>query len=101
MVFGRDAILNIAHDACWKIIKDRKQKIINKNNIRENKTRIDHTYEIGDQVVIKNEQSSKYGKQAYDGPFLITKVNTNGTVNIQKGITNDVWNIRNIHPYKS
>ena len=31
LVFGRDAILNIAHDACWNLIKDRKQKLINKN----------------------------------------------------------------------
>ena len=28
LVFGRDAILNIAHDACWNLIKDRKQKLI-------------------------------------------------------------------------
>ena len=33
LVFGRDAILNISHEACWKIIKDRKQKQIIKNNI--------------------------------------------------------------------
>ena len=101
LVFGRDAILNISHDACWKIIKDKKQKQIIKNNARENKSRIDHTYKIGDQVLIKNEQSSKYARQAYSGPYKITAVNTNGTVKLKKGIIEETWNIRNIHPYKS
>ena len=101
LVFGRDAILNIAHDACWNLIKDRKQKLINKNNIRENKNRIDHTYRVGDQIMIKNNSAAKYANQAYSGPYENTAVNNNGTVNVQQGIVNDVWNIRNIHPYKS
>ena len=101
LVFGRDAILNISHDACWKIIRDKKQKQIIKNNARENKSRIDHTYKIGDQVLIKNDQSSKYARQAYSGPYKITAVNTNGTVKLKKGIIEETWNIRNIHPYKS
>ena len=44
LVFGRDMILNIQHTANWKAIKDRKQQIIKKNNLRENRTRIPHTY---------------------------------------------------------
>ena len=35
LVFGRDAILPIKHRAEWKLIKDRKQKLININNKRE------------------------------------------------------------------
>ena len=100
LVFGRDAILNIAHTANWTIIKDRKQKQILKNNSRENAKRADHKYNIGDLVIIKNDSTAKYAKQAYSGPFKITSVNNNGTVNIQKGIINDVYNIRNIHPFK-
>ena len=101
LVFGRDAILNIAHEACWKIIKDRKQKQIIKNNIRENKNRIDHVYKIGDRILIKNQQSSKYAQQAYSGPYRITAVNPNGTVNVKKGVVEEPWNIRNIYPYES
>ena len=36
-------ILNIQHTANWKAIKDRKQQIIKKNNLLENRTRIPHT----------------------------------------------------------
>ena len=44
LVFGRNMIVNIQHTANWKAIKDRKQRIIKKNNLRENRTRIPHTY---------------------------------------------------------
>ena len=54
LVFGRDAILNISHKADWKIIRDRKQKLINRNNLRENAKRMNHTYNVGDNVLIKN-----------------------------------------------
>ena len=44
LVFGRDAILNTRHEADWKIIRDCKQRLINRGNERENKNREDHTY---------------------------------------------------------
>ena len=53
LVFGRDAILNIADEANWKLIKDRKQKLIDQNNKRENASRKPHTYNVGDKVLIK------------------------------------------------
>ena len=37
MVFKRDMILNITHQADWEMIKQRKQRLINKNNKIENK----------------------------------------------------------------
>ena len=61
LVFGRDSILNITHEANWKLIRDRKQKLINKNNERENRTRKVHKYKTEDLVLIKNDQSTKYG----------------------------------------
>ena len=36
-----------------------------------------------------------------DGPFTITKVYTNGTVRIHKGIVSERVNIRQISPYLS
>ena len=32
LVFGQDAILNLSHEANWKLIKLHKQELINKNN---------------------------------------------------------------------
>ena len=53
LVFGRDAILNIPFTANWKLIEDRKRKLIEHNNKRENKKRMDYTYQTGDLVLIK------------------------------------------------
>lgn len=46
-------MLNITHQANWEFIRARKQEIINKNNIKENKTRIPYKYKVGDKVLIK------------------------------------------------
>ena len=99
LVFGRDSILNITHEANWKLIRDRKQKLIKKNNERENRTRKVHQYKTEDLVLIKNEQSTKYGNIAYSGPYTVTSVNDNGTLYVKKGIVTDVINIRNVHPF--
>ena len=80
LVFGRDAFLNIAHDANWKHIKERIQILIKINDIRENKKRIPYQYKVGDKVIVKGDQSTKYANAAYKGPYTITAVNNNGTV---------------------
>ena len=55
LVFDHDAILNIAHKANWKLIKDRKQNLINKSNAKENASRKPHIYNIRGRVLIKND----------------------------------------------
>ena len=100
LVFARDAILPIRHIADWKYIRDRKQHSINKNNLKENKTRRRHDYVVGDQVLLKNAQSTKFGTDTYGGPYTITSINTdNGTVKMSKGNVTDTFNLRNIVPY--
>eukprot|EP00957_Ditylum_brightwellii_P087169 6634534-Ditylum_brightwellii.AAC.1 len=37
LVFGRDAILTVKHEANWKCINERKEKLIKKHNENENK----------------------------------------------------------------
>ena len=100
LVFGRDSVLNITHDANWKIIKERKQKLIQKGNQRENRTRLEHQYKPGDKVLIKNAQDTKFGQTAYAGPYIIQKVNNNGTVRAIKQGVSDTYNIRNVQPYQ-
>ena len=39
LVFGRDAVLNNQFEADWKYIRDRKRKLIEQNNTRENAKR--------------------------------------------------------------
>ena len=104
LVFGRDAILNIRHEAKWNFIKQRKQSRINANNAIENSKRRDCVYHVGDKVLVQNYNHRKFGDDAFIGPFIITKVNSNGTVQLDqtlsRGRMTQVWNIRKIKPYK-
>ena len=89
LVFGRDAMLNIQVQANWHYIRKRKQKLIAINNKRENAKRLQHTYQVGDRVLIKQAQNTKYGSDAYDGPHTVVQVNSNGTLPIREGRTTD------------
>jgi hypothetical protein len=82
LVFGRDAILNIQMEADF--IKERKQALINSNNKRENNKRHPHTYSVGDQILIRKGWDSKYGSDAYKGPYEIVEVRSNGTVTVNE-----------------
>ena len=101
LVPGGDAILNIAHEANWKLIKDRKQELINRNNAKENASRKPHTYNVGDKVLIKNDWSAKYRKVAFLGPYPITNVNNNGTVRVAlNNRVMDVYDIRYVRSFR-
>ena len=82
LVFGRDMMLNIFHTANWEYIKQRKKKIINLKNMKENSKCIPHVYQIGDQVLLKRGTENKY-ESPYQGPFNILKINDNGTVHLR------------------
>jgi hypothetical protein len=62
LVFGRDAIHNVKFQADWQYIKERKQRLINQNNERENAKCTPHDYKVGDQVMIEQYQHRKYGQ---------------------------------------
>ena len=98
LVFGRDAILNVKHFSNWEHIRQRTQTRINENNKRENNSRRDYTYSLGDKHLVKSRKKSK-DELEFDGPYEITQVNDNGTVRVQQGIVNDVVNIRRIKPF--
>jgi transposase InsO family protein len=99
LVFGRDAMLNIKFQADWKLISERKQKLIRQNNMRENASRITHDYHIGDKVLYLKTSTSKYGDDTYAGPYTVQRVNNNGTVRLKMGAITDTVNIRLIKPY--
>ena len=100
LVFGRDAMLNIPFTANWKLIEDRKRKLIEHNNKRENKKRMDYTYQKGDQVLIKQAQDRKFGKNPYKGPYTVVSAR-GANVTVNEGNTTDVYNLRQIKPYRS
>jgi transposase InsO family protein len=98
LVFGRDMILNIQHEANWEYIRSRKQNIIHKNNKAENAKRVAHTYAVGDKVLLKRGTENKY-ETPYKGPYTILKVNDNGTVRMKVKNVEDTYNIRRLTPY--
>ena len=100
LVFGRDSVLNVRHEANWKLIKERKQKLINRGNERENKNRVPHEYKIGDKVLLKNAWKTKFNQDAYIGPYIITAVRNNGTIRARKSNVTDTFNLRNMTPFK-
>ena len=97
LVFGRDMILNTQNLADWTAIKAHKQQLIHKNIIIENSKHTLHQYKVGDMVMLENHRANKY-EQPYKGPYLVTQVNTNGTVHLKIGAVMDTVNIRCIHP---
>jgi hypothetical protein len=99
LVFGRDSLLNIKFEANWAYIKERKQKLIDMNNKKENASRIRHEYKIGDKVWVKNIMEAKFNEDPWRGPYLISAVNDNGTIKIKMGIITDTINIRNVKPF--
>ena len=44
--------------------------------------------------------TNKYDEQTYKGPYLVMRINTNGTVCLKIGEVTDTMNIRCIHPFK-
>ena len=101
LVFGRDAVLNINFHADWEYIRQRKQKLIIQNNSRENEKRKPHDYVVGDQVMIREDPNRKHGQDLYLGPYTVSAVYDNGTVQLQKAANNGgavymTWNIRNL-----
>jgi transposase InsO family protein len=98
LVFGRDMVLNLKHEANWEFIRARKQRLIQKNNKAENAKRTPHTYSLGDKVLLKRGTENKY-EAPYEGPYTILKINDNGTVRLKVKNVEDTYNIRRLIPF--
>jgi hypothetical protein len=99
LVFGRDMIFNLRTVANWKEISDRKQRQVDLDNLRSNKSRVDFDYQPGQQVYITRDGIFRKLEGPKLGPFTITDIYTNGTVRVQRGIVNERINIRRIEPH--
>lgn len=105
LVFGYDMIFRQKVLIDWERVKALRVRFAAENNAKENKKRREHTYKVGDKVllVLKPYERLKKGKispSTYSrGPFTITEVIANGTVKIQCGAYVDVVSIRRITPY--
>ena len=99
LVFGRDMLFNMKALINWKALSIRKQQIVDKANLRENKNRVDYDYSPGQQVYIIKDGVFRKLHGPKLGPFPITEVYTNGTVRIQRDRINERVNIRRLEPH--
>ena len=54
LVFGYDMIPLIKHKVDWELIRQPKQKQINKDDISKNRNRVEHDYIVGSNVMLNN-----------------------------------------------
>ena len=99
LVFGRYMILPITVQANWDLIKERRQEEINRNNRRENRNRIEHQYNPGDKILLRKEGILRKLSAPRKGPFKVSTVYDNGTVDIKKRAVKERVNIRRITPF--
>ena len=76
-----------------------KQKHINYNDVRENSKRASHDYKVDEYVYIIRDGQYRKLKGDKQGPFQITEVFSNGTVQLQKGVVREHLNIRRLTPH--
>ena len=98
LVYGRDMLLPIKFNYDWAEIRRKRQSEINRNNRRENKARIDHTYVAGEKVYVKKTGNYRKLSAPKEGPHLVERVYDNGTITVRKGPVAERMNIRRVEP---
>ena len=99
LTFGQDMIIPATYLANWRHIHNNRHKNILYDNARENRSRIEHDYAVGDKVVVLVKDIKRKLSPVKQGPFIVTTVHTNGTVTIRRSPTvTERINIRRLHP---
>ena len=102
LIFGRDMIIHMKEVANWSLLRERKAIQQTKDNERENKSRSEYKYEVGEKVLIITKRIEREGKVMgfkHKGPYKVLKVYSNGTVKIQYTNFKDIIHIRRLKPY--
>jgi hypothetical protein len=93
-------LFDILFIADWQKIGEYRQRLTDRSNARENEGRIDYDYRVGQKVLLWKEgilcnAESRWHKK----PWLITTVDTNGTITVQRGKKLERMNIRRVKPF--
>ena len=100
LVFGRNMLSNLKFVPDWEAISLRQQKDVDRNNSKENTVRrINHDYQVGDKVIITNNDIHRDLNCPTKGPYPIVQVYSNSTVRVQNGAVTKRFNIRRCSPY--
>ena len=103
LVFGMDMIFRQKVKIDWAIIKKERRRQTVANNRKENKTRLEYEYKVGDMVLIvdKPYERAKKAKLSTptEGPYEILRIYANGNVRIRRGNYDEDISIRRLRPY--
>ena len=100
VVFGRDMLLDIPVMVDLVRIRDGRQLKIHENLRRQNSKRLEYHYVVGSEVLLKIPNPNKLEPKT-QGPYTITQVFTNGTVEIQRNPqVSERLNIRRLVPFR-
>jgi hypothetical protein len=87
----------------WNHVQHIRASQTKASTIKENKSRVDKQYAVGEQVLIVLDSDEHRNKPKLDhptkGPFTITKAYDNGTVAINRGRYTETIHIRRLKPY--
>ena len=98
-VFRRDMLLNVPVLVDLETIRAKRQAVVNKNNLTENRRRRYKNYQVGDKVLTITPRPTKMQERA-SGPYTIVNVHVNGTVTIERRPNvYERLSIRRIKPY--
>ena len=99
IVFHRDMLLPIPIIANLQFLREKRQAVIDKNNLRDNRRRRTHDYAVGDQILILVSDPKALSTRT-TGLYVITQVHANGTVSfLRNAEVFERINIRRIKPY--
>ena len=92
-------LFNFASVIDWQVVTAAKQRQEDIDNVRENSKQVTHNYAIGDQFYVEMTGIYRRIDSRKQGPYIITKVFTKGTVRVQHGQVNERINIRRLKPH--
>ena len=91
LVFGRDMVLPIKYVTDWERLHQVRQRQINRDNARENRNCIEHTYKAGDKVLVNESWMMPKLDALRTGPYLVKKIWSNGTITVKKDNITKRW----------
>lgn len=100
MAFNRDVLINIPLIANLEATQGKRQKLIDENLTRANAKRIEHNYNINDKIMMVEYDPTKLEAKTH-GPYTITRVFTNGTIQIRLSPgAHETVNVRKVYPHR-
>ena len=99
LIYGRDMIYPIEYVAEWDTLQQRRAKAIETANKKENKSRVEYDYSIGDKILLDDREIQRKLNCHTRGPFKVEAVHANGNLTISHGVYTERVSIRRCTPY--